>query len=146
MKVTTSEKIELLKLTGIAIAALIAFKYIRTWSTPIGEWIDTGSAAAGVALSDVTAALNGNHRIEFTEARFFLDERYIEKDGTVNRKWKQTIIKSNAEVEPLFKAILDVKGRLLPEYRHLINGEVSADTIKPVSGKYVGIVKEAEVM
>lgn len=144
MKVTTSDKIELLKLTGIAIAALVAWKYVRTWSTPVGEWIDTGSSAAGVALSDITAALNGNHRIEFTEARFFLDERYIEKDYTVNRKWKQIIIKSNAGIEPLFKKILDVKGRVLEQYRHLINGEVSAETINAASNT-IGVVSETEV-
>ncbi|QYK03123.1 hypothetical protein [Shewanella psychrotolerans] len=142
MKITTSEKIELLKITGIGIAVIIAWKYIRTWSTPIGQWIDSGSAAAGVALSDITAALNGNHRVEFSEARFFLDERYIENDLTVNRTWIQTLIKSNAEIEPLFNELLDVKGRLKLKYEHLINGEVSAETLANASGVTIGLVNQ----
>lgn len=139
MKLTVSDSIELIKISGIAIAGLLLFKYGRDWLNPIGDSIEKASAAAGVALSDITAELNGNHRVEFAEAHFFLDEKYVSSDFTIDKSWKRIIIDSNPKTGLLFKALLDTKGRVRERYRHLVNGEVSAEIIKAIADSSKGI-------
>lgn len=68
---------------------------------------------------------------ETSTSAFFLNEKYVKADGTIDASWRRSIELMNQGNAALFNLITDSKGRLKAEYRHLVGGEVSTKTAKP---------------
>jgi len=136
MKLTNDNYISLLKLAAFSVAAIVIWRTLKPFSQSlidgagvIKDGIDSASGAAGVLLSDVTAAANGNFQPQFTSAAFPLIAKYVESDYTVDRWWRGVIEGAHEGNAELFSEILDVKGRLKPQYHNLIDKEVNAQSI-----------------
>lgn len=127
-----SDKALLIKLGALSLAAIVLWrvsKPFRDGLTSAKETLDSASKLAGETLSDVAATINGHVPVQLSAAAFYLNEKYIASDYTVNRSWKNTMIGTHIDIKPLFNEILDPKGRLKTKYQYLISGEVSQQTI-----------------
>jgi hypothetical protein len=122
----------LIKLGVLTVALVVLWRVSKPFRDGLEtakQSLDNVSKATGEVLSDVTASLNGHEPAQLTTARFFLFDKYVNTDQSINRDWRKTMIKSHNGIEALFKEILDPKARLKPKYQYLINGEVSAKTV-----------------
>lgn len=109
-----------------AAAAYVVWQFGRGFNV-MEKALEPVAAGAGNLWSDIADI--GRGRVELTEARFFLNGKYVDETGLINRQWRANIEQSHGGIPVLFKAITDNYGRLLPQYRHLIDGEVTAATI-----------------
>jgi len=122
----------LIKLGVLTVALVVLWRVSKPFRDGLEtakQSLDNASKATGEVLSDVTAALNGHEPAQLTTARFFLFDKYVNTDQSINRTWRKDMIKTHDGIEALFKEILDPKARLKPKYQYLINGEVSAKTV-----------------
>jgi len=121
-----------IKLGALAVALVVLWRVSKPFREGLEtakQSLDSASKFAGETLSDVAALLNGHEPAQLTTARFFLFDKYINIDQTINRTWRKDMIKAHDGIEALFKEILDPKARLKPKYQYLINGEVSVQTV-----------------
>lgn len=128
----TSNTFDWVKLGALTLATVVIWhssKPFRDGLKGAKQSLDAVSGAAGEVAADISAYINGHEPPKFTEAIFFLDEKYVGKDLTVNRQWKAIMKQAHPDIDVLFDEILDVKGRLKQKYQHLINGEVSQHTV-----------------
>ncbi|MFB2670637.1 hypothetical protein ACE02U_17835 [Shewanella xiamenensis] len=82
----------------------------------------------GQAWSDIAAWTNGYQPVEFSNAAFYLNSKYVAANGFIDPTWRLIMERSNSGIAALFDKIAP-QGVLLPKYNYLINGEVSAKTI-----------------
>lgn len=130
--ITNSDKHLLIKLGVVGLVGVVLWrvsKPVRDTLSAAKAGLDSVSAVAGETLSDITARANGWTGVKLATARFYLDEKYVASDGTINRPWKNAMMKAHSDIEALFDEILDPKGRLKIRYQYLVNNEVSSKTI-----------------
>ncbi|KZK70289.1 hypothetical protein A1L58_14725 [Shewanella baltica] len=87
------------------------------------------TAPVGQAWSDLAAWTNGYKPVEFSNAAFYLNSKYVADDGRIDPTWRAIMQRSNSGIAALFATIAP-QGKLLSKYNYLINGEVSAKTVK----------------
>ena len=122
-----------IQVAATAIAAFVLYRIaqsIASGLSVITDPVDAFAKTTGSALSDISSAVNGYVPVGFSAASFYLDEKYIDADYTINRDWKAIMENTHDDIASLFNEITDNKGRLKLQYQHLINGEVSLTTIK----------------
>lgn len=133
---SANNKALLIKTAALTVALFVLWrvaKPLRDALNTIDKSLDSASESAGETLSDVDAYLNGYEPVALSEARFYLNDKYIGTDFEINREWKNIMQQAHPDIESLFNEITDNQGRLKLKYHHLINGEVSAATINEVN-------------
>lgn len=90
----------------------------------------------GNIWSDIAATLNGNERVQTNEARFYLNSKWVGQDGSISAIFRDSIEAAHPGNAALFAAITS-GGRLRDEYAYLLDGEVSALTIKNKPGQTI---------
>ena len=83
----------------------------------------------GQAWSDVSAWAGGWRPVQYNNASFYLNSKYVASDGLIDPKWRAIIEGTNAGIKALFATIAP-QGKLLARYIYLLDAEVSQATIK----------------
>ena len=113
----------------VAVAALYAVYLFSKMYSAGNELAEKATEPMGQAWSDVAAWTNGYKPVEFGSAAFYLNSKYVADDGRIDPTWRAVIERSHSGIAALFATIAP-QGKLLSKYNYLINGEVSAKTVK----------------
>ena len=129
---TTSDKHLLIKLGATAIAVYVLWrlsKPVRDTLTSVQNGLESTGEFIGKQLHDASQFIHGRGDVEFTQAGFVLDERYVASNGNIDEWWRKTMSDAHPDNAVLFRTITDRNGHLLPKYHHLIEKLVDATTI-----------------
>ncbi|GCF88772.1 MULTISPECIES: hypothetical protein [unclassified Shewanella] len=115
---------------GLIAVAVIYGVYMLSKMYSVGDKLaEQVTEPIGQAWSDLAAWTNGYKPVEFSNAAFYLNSKYVADDGSIDPTWRAAIERGHTGIAALFATIAP-KGKLLSKYNYLINGEVSAKTVK----------------
>lgn len=118
----------LLSTAAAAVVAYLAVEAFKKLYMVSSEVLAPVAEEAGQALSDVTAVLNGNERIQATAGGFYLNSKYVANDGTLSNMFTESIKAMHPDNAGLLLQIAPY-GKLLDKYRYLIDDEVNQAAI-----------------
>ena len=129
---TTSDKHLLVKLGATAIAVYVLWrlsKPVRDTLTSVQNGLESTGEFIGEQLHEASQFIHGRGDVEFTQAGFVLDERYVASNGKIDEWWRKTMSDAHPDNAVLFRTITDRNGHLLPKYHHLIEKLVDENAI-----------------
>lgn len=114
---------------AIALAAVGVLYYLRKLPAAVQQAGQSLLKPVTDGIWSAVEAVTPYNGVEFTSAGFYLNGKYVNPSYKVNSQFIDSMERAHPDNAALFNKLLDPFDVIKPQYRHLINNEISERTL-----------------